>query len=134
MEHNEENLLKDMWRHAGTHELKQSFEALQIPDATDYLREHAKSIADKVLEPVIHSLAVQVFMSITDKYASSTRELKNPTDFNRLDTPIMQVEVKIPKDLPQWVCEMAHIEIRKFDKRLCNFIDNNYAKPLNRDG
>lgn len=113
MEQNEEIPLKDMWRHMGTYELKQLFEALPIPDATDYLRDHAESIAKKVLEPVIHSLAVQVFMAITDKYASSPDVLTNPEGFkrlNRLDTPIVQVEVNIPKDLPQWVCEMAHIE------------------------
>lgn len=124
MEHKEEIPLKDMWRHTGTHELKNLFEALPIPDATDYLREHARSLADKVLEPVIHSLAVQVFMAITDKYASSTDVLKNPAEFmklNRLDTPIVQVEIKIPKDLPQWVCEMAHIETNLIPRKYLPF-------------
>lgn len=124
MERNEEIPLKDMWRHTGTHELKHLFEALPIPDATDYLREHARSLADKVLEPVIHSLAVQVFMAITDKYASSTDVLKNPADFkklNRLDTPIVQVEVKIPKDLPQWVCGMANIETHIIPRKYLPF-------------
>ena len=124
MEHKEEIPLKDMWRHTGTHELKNLFEALPIPDATDYLREHARSLADKALEPVIHSLAVQIFMAITDKYASSTDVLKNPAEFmklNRLDTPIVQVEIKIPKDLPQWVCEMAHIEANLIPRKYLPF-------------
>ena len=124
MEPNEEIPLKDIWRHTGTHELKQLFEALPIPNATDYLRDHAKSIAEKVLEPVIHSLAVQVFMAITDKYASSSDVLTNPEGFkrlNRLDTPIVQVKVMIPKDLPQWVCEMAHIETNLIPRKYLLF-------------
>lgn len=124
MEHNEEIPLKDMWRHIGTHELKQLFEAFPIPDATDYLREHAKEIATKALEPVIHDLAVQVFMAITDKYASSPDVLTNPEGFkrlNRLDIPIVQVEVKIPKDLPQWVCGMANIETQIIPRKYLPF-------------
>ena len=124
MEQNEEIPLKDIWRHTGTHELKQLFEALPTPDATDYLRDHAKCIAEKILEPVIHSLAVQVFMAITDEYSLSPDVLTNPEGFkklNRLDTPIVQVEVKIPKDLPQWVCGMANIETHIIPRKYLSF-------------
>jgi len=125
MEHKKdvETPLNEMWKHVDLHEVQKMMEACPIPDATDYLREHAKEIATKALEPVIHDLAVQVFMSIMDGYSSRKLDAK-PWDFSsRLDIPIIKVNVKTPKDLPKWVSEMSHIETEIIPRKYLPFTD-----------
>lgn len=127
MEHkkNVETPLNEMWKHVDLYEVQKMMEACPIPDSTDYLREHAKEIATKALEQVIHDLAVQVFMSIMDGYYSRKLDAK-PWDFSsRLDIPIIKVNVKTPKDLPKWVSEMSHIEVEIIPRKYLPF---NYDK------
>lgn len=105
-----ETPLNEMWKHVDTHELQKWLDAYPIPDATDYLQDHTREIAAKILEPTIQGLALQILTDIMKKYSSNKLNEK-PWDFtSRLDAPIIQVNVKMPKDLPQWVGEMAHIE------------------------
>lgn len=113
--------LNEMWKHVGTHELKKLFDAYPIPDAMDYLQDHTREIAAKVLEPTIQGLAVQILTDIMNKYSSNKLNEK-PWDFtSRLDTPIIQVNVKLPKDLPRWVCDMSHIETQIIPRKYLPF-------------
>ena len=63
--------LKDIWKHVGTIGARQAMDAAPLPEAMDYLKDHARALAQKALEPVIHDLSVKIFMEIMDTYSAS---------------------------------------------------------------
>ena len=116
--------LKDIWKHVGTIESRLTMDAAPLPKAEDYLKDHARALAEKALEPVIHDLSVKIFMGIMDKYsASKSNKPKKPDDaFESLGgTPLIRVHVKLPMTLPGWVCDMAHLETQIVPKHLLAF-------------
>lgn len=119
--------LKDIWKHVGTIESRLTMDAAPLPKAEDYLKDHARALAEKALEPVIHDLSVKIFMGIMDKYsASKSNEPKKPDDaFKSVrDTPLIRVYVKLPMTLPGWVCDMAHLETQIVPEHLLSFKDD----------
>ncbi len=119
--------LKDIWKHVGTIEARQAMDATPLPEAVDYLKDHARALAQKALEPVIHDLFVKIFIGIMDTYsASKSNEPIKPNDaFKSLgDTPLIKVHVKLPMTLPGWVCDMAHLETQIVPKHFLSFKDD----------
>ena len=119
--------LKDIWKHVGTIEARQAMDAAPLPKAEDYLKDHARALAQKALEPVIHDLSVKIFMGIMDTYsASKSNEPIKPDDaFKSLGyTPRIKVDVKLPMTLPGWVCEMAYLETQIIPEHLLSFKDD----------
>lgn len=119
--------LKDIWKHVGTIEARQAMDAAPLPKAEDYLKDHARALATRALEPVIHDLSVKIFMDIMDTYsASQSNEPQKPDDaFKSLgDTPLIQVHVRLPITLPGWVCEMADLETHIVPKHFLSFKDD----------
>ena len=107
--------LNELWKHAPFINTESGLEPKAFPQDRDYLQERVKLVVTKSLEATVN-LA-------TDKILQEVLRVVSRMDSKQREQYLLKVTAGLPRDLPQWVCGMMHTEIRKFDKRICNFID-----------
>jgi len=90
-----------------------------VPNNSDLFKQ-ARDIALKTLEPTISDLALKIQIQLMDAYSkySNNPERYKPIPLDALwtklvhfDTPVLKTDIRIPKDLPKWVCDFADVSI-----------------------
>lgn len=107
--------LNELWKHEPFINTESGIEPKAFPQDRDYLQERVKLVVTKSLEATI-TLA-------TDKILQEVLRVVSRMDSKQREQYLLKITAGLPRDLPKWVCDMMHTEIRKFDKRILNFTD-----------
>lgn len=107
--------LNELWKHEPFINTESGLVPKAFPHDCSYLEEHIKYIITKALKDTINAA--------TGKVLQEVLTIASRMDSKQREQCLLKVTVGLPRDLPKWVCDMMHTEIRKFDRRILNFTD-----------
>ena len=90
-----------------------------LPNGSDFFHLQAQDFARMALEPTIRELALKIQIQLMDAYSkysnNSERNMPIPLDWwtnqEHFNTPVLKTDIRIPKDLPKWVCDFADVSV-----------------------
>ena len=97
-----------------------------LPKGSDFFHLQAQDFARMALEPTIRELALKIQIQLMNAYSNNPERTKpipldwwtNPASF---DTPVLKTDIRIPKDLPKWVCDFADVSVTVVPRDLARF-------------
>lgn len=111
---NVEYPLEELWKHLPYDQVSYGVDPQSFKDEY-YVKEQAKRLVQKALEPTVNRIA--------DKLLDEIVKVAGTMDSEQRKETLLRLTVGVPQELPKWVKDMLYMEVQKVRKNLCCFTD-----------